>query len=118
MTYDELESKAFTYWLRTGIRVDVEKFINSIEYKSFLKEIDFIDEVSRGIILFVGEGNFSFSLSLAGKSANRKFFISSILEAEKEISEETAQNAKKLEDLDVTVLFGIDGKSSILTLRN
>lgn len=110
MTFEELEGKAFVYYLRTGIRIDLEKFINSIEYKSLLKELDFAEEVSNGTILFIGEGNFSFSLSLASNLKEKsRYFIATSFESKKEVSDETIENSKKLEAFGANVLFGING---------
>ncbi len=96
MNYKELESKAFIYWLKTGIRININDFINSLECKSLLREVNFIEETSKGNILFVGEGNFSFSLSLANKSLNKSFFIASSFESKKEVSEEVKANTNRL----------------------
>jgi 25S rRNA (uracil2634-N3)-methyltransferase len=109
MNYEEIESKAFIYWIKTGIRININDFINSFEYKSLLREINFIEEISKGNIFFVGEGNFSFALRLARQSLNKSSFIATAFEDKNEISKEVQNNIKQLLDLGVKVLFNIDG---------
>lgn len=79
----------------------------SFLFKS-LSSYNFIDRVSKGTALFVGEGNFSFSTSIATNISNHKNIISSTYEAKNEISDLAKANANLLEKFGIKVLYEID----------
>jgi hypothetical protein len=109
MTYEELERQAFIYWIRTGIKIDIDKFLLNIEHKSVFKELDLLKEIEAGNTLLIGEGNFSFALSVASsKNISVNNLVATCFEAEKNINEETKRNIKDLKDLSIRVLFDVD----------
>jgi 25S rRNA (uracil2634-N3)-methyltransferase len=64
---------------------------------------------SLGNALFLGEGNFSFSRSIAMRTPSAATHITAtVFEKEKDISDEARQNAMSLEKQSVNVLYGID----------
>lgn len=70
---------------------------------------DFVDTISSGSTLLVGEGNLSFAYSLTKKKRiSPKNLIATTFENEKELSYETFLNKTKLEDLGVIVIHGVD----------
>ena len=76
-------------------------------YKS--SGFDFVNEIIRGRTLFVGEGNLSFTLSIANTpliTPNR--LIATTFESETELSEEAKENADKLHKMGATVIYGVD----------
>jgi hypothetical protein len=73
---------------------------------------DFVAEVSQGRTLLVGEGNLSFTVSLAvmsGVSPSR--LIATTFENKEELSFDAIVNAEVLRRKGVTVLHGVDGSS-------
>lgn len=109
MNYKELERQAFIYWIKTGIKIDINKLFTEIECKSALKELDLLKEVEIGDTLLVGEGNFSFALSIASsKNLSANNLIATCFEREGETTEETKKNIKNLKDLSIRVLFNVD----------
>ncbi len=78
--------------------------IPSIKRASF-----FISQVQKGKILFVGEGNLSFALSIAkmlGISASN--LTATTYEKTNDLSEETQKNVKILKECGASILNGID----------
>ena len=69
----------------------------------------FQNSVSKGNTLFVGEGNFSFSLSLTKKIPRNPFrIVSTCFETESQLSDDAYKNAQKLVQLGATVETGVD----------
>ena len=80
--------------------------------KNSLNKIDFAAEVEYGKTLFVGEGNFSFSLTLVENDFIRsENLTTTVFEAENEVSEFTILNAEALINFESNVLFEIDATS-------
>ncbi len=72
-------------------------------------KFDLVGQVAKGKTLLVGEGNFSFALSLARKqSINPASITATTFENASEVSDETKDNAKKLQLLGAEVLHGIN----------
>jgi len=81
------------------------------DYKRINKEsskFDFLSNVRFGESLFVGEGDFSFSLSIAVQSQFPSNITSTIPQKEKDIDVKTMQNAAYLSDLGCAVFYEID----------
>lgn len=80
----------------------------SLLFKGIIK-YDFLNRVSKGPSLFVGEGNLSFAYDIA---TNIKFVASNItatvLETKLELSDATLNNAFSLKKLGAVVVFGVD----------
>lgn len=84
-----------------------DKYLVCLLHKS--TKFDFAAEVSKGRTLLVGEGNFSFALSLAKKpqiAANK--LVATTFENEANLSEEVITNVKKLKAMGAMVLYGVD----------
>lgn len=88
-------------------RLRFDKYLVWLLHKS--AKFNFVAEVSQGRTLLVGEGNFSFALSLAQKpqiAVNR--LVASSFESENYLSEGAIANAKKLKTMGATILYGVD----------
>ncbi|MBA5775679.1 DUF2431 domain-containing protein [Stappia sp. F7233] len=80
-----------------------------IVHKGKLGDFDFLKTVSSGRVLFVGEGNLSFSLSLAKlKPAATRDFVATTFESFRKLSPAALQNAGYLARAGAKVLYGID----------
>ena len=69
---------------------------------------NFINTVANGTTLFVGEGNFSFCLSIARQLRNPTNIIATTFENQNEFSELTKTNISKLQSLGVRVFYNSD----------
>ena len=70
---------------------------------------DFVGWADHGPALLVGEGNLSFALSLARRMKRpRRSLVATTFEPERKLSVVARFNAKRLRDLGVSVLHGID----------
>ena len=70
---------------------------------------DFVDWADHGPALLVGEGNLSFALSLARRVKQpRRSLVATTFEPERKLSVVARFNAKRLRDLGVSALHGID----------
>lgn len=72
------------------------------------KEFNFIETIEQGKTLFVGEGNFSFSLVIAENVKNQYNIVATTIENQDEISDFTAENITQLNKIGATVLYKID----------
>lgn len=73
---------------------------------------NFVNEVKRGSVLLVGEGNLTFSLSLSNLAAARSpDLICTTFEPEADYSEVTAANAARLRRKGIRVISNIDATS-------
>lgn len=83
-----------------------------LSHKKLLKrkgKFDFLARVRLGSVLFVGEGNFSFSLSLAKRKAVPvSSIVATTCEAEDDPTDMAYQNARKLIRLGVQAKTGVD----------
>lgn len=83
-----------------------------ISHKKLIKEngkFDFSARMRLGSVLFVGEGNFSFSLSLAKrKDVPVTSVLATAYEAQDDLTGAAYQNARKLIGLGVQVKTGVD----------
>jgi hypothetical protein len=82
----------------------------SLLFKSISK-FPFIERLSKGDTLLVGEGNFSFCLSLVTKITNPEKIIATTIEKDHQISEETEINIKYLKKLGTKIYFEVDATS-------
>ena len=88
----------------------IDRHLTWLLHKS--SSFDFVAEVSQGRTLLVGEGNLSFTLSLAGMSGvipNR--LIATTFENKEELSSDAIANAEALRRKGITVLHGIDASN-------
>lgn len=99
--------------LNSGLIDDVRKMRRLDKYLAWLLQkstkFDFVAEVSKGRALLVGEGNFSFALSLANDpkiAANR--LIATTFEDKANLSEEATTNVEKIKATGVMILYGVD----------
>ncbi len=85
-----------------------DEFISSLFIKS-LESFNFVSAAKSKRTLFVGEGNFSFSLAITKKlSGTRADIASTVYETEPQISEEALNNSKILRRLGVGIFCGVD----------
>jgi hypothetical protein len=81
------------------------------------KAFDFVAQIAAGKTLLVGEGNLSFTLSLTRNARiNPNRLTATIFEYLSELPPEAKENAKRLRNLGVSVLFNVDATklSSVL----
>ncbi len=75
-----------------------------------IKEYNFVERVSIGKTLLVGEGNLSFTYALIKQCQNFPYsLIGSIYETVSELSDAAEYNAKLLENIGVKIIYGLDG---------
>jgi len=80
-------------------------------------KFDFIAQVANGNTLLVGEGNFSFALSLAERTQiNPARLTVTAFETESNLSPNTRANARELRLMGATVLYGVDATNLTATL--
>ena len=72
------------------------------------KEFDFVEAVEQSNTLFVGEGNFSFSLAIAENVKNQYNIVATTIENQGEISDFTKKNITQLNKIGATVLYKIN----------
>ena len=72
------------------------------------KDLDFVEAVEQGKTLFVGEGNFSFSLAIAKNVKNKANIIATTIENQNEVSDFAKKNINNLKTIGVKVLYKID----------
>ena len=77
-------------------------------YKQNSKKYDFISRINSGNSLLVGEGNFSFSVSLRKKLQNTSLCTTSTYEDYNNLSNSGKLNASILENAGLNVLYNID----------
>jgi hypothetical protein len=82
-----------------------QSVINAQEFKSIF---NFVESVASGRTLFIGEGNFSFCLSIAKQIRNPYNIIATTNEAQNEFSDLTKQNISSLQKLGVKVFCKTD----------
>lgn len=94
------------------LKFDVLEFPQSLGTKKIEKRSDhypFKQNLKNGTTLFVGEGNFSFSLNLARmKSVKTAQIVSTSYEPENDLDDLAYQNAQSLMNLGVTVKTNVD----------
>lgn len=112
---DTLYNREMNRYYRVGFkpRVDeINQVVNAIfGTKSADKPkqtFDFINAVANGRTLFVGEGNFSFCLSIAKQIKNPSNIIATTNEAQNEFSDLTKQNINSLQRLGVKLFCKTD----------
>ena len=79
--------------------------VNAQEFKS---TFNFVETVASGRTLFIGEGNFSFCLSIARQLRNPSNITATTNEAQNEFSDLTKQNISSLQKFDVKVFCKTD----------
>jgi len=108
---DSLYHKEIVKYLRFGVDPRIDEINNTVQ-KIFevtnKQTFDFINAVQTDETLFVGEGNFSFSLSIAKQVDDPSNMIVSTNEIESDLSDFTNSNILELESLGIQVLYGID----------
>jgi hypothetical protein len=108
---DSLYHQEFIKYLRFGIHPRIDE-INNTAQNIFETQnsntFDFVSAVQNGRTLFIGEGNFSFSLSIVKQVGDVSNIIASTIEKEDDFSDFTKSNILALESLGVQVLCGID----------
>ncbi|MBL0318451.1 MAG: DUF2431 domain-containing protein [Alphaproteobacteria bacterium] len=83
------------------------RLIRLLQYKTLA--FDFVTQLATGMILLVGEGNLSFSLSLLDMECmNPLYLTATTYEQEKDLSLETIKNAQKLKRAGVLVQHNVD----------
>ncbi|MCE3005287.1 MAG: DUF2431 domain-containing protein [Rickettsiales bacterium] len=88
----------------------IDRHLTWLLHKS--TSFDFVAEISQGRTLLVGEGNLSFTLSLAAMSGiTPSRLIATTFENKEELSSDTIVNAEALRRKGVTVLHSVDGSS-------
>ncbi len=88
----------------------IDRHLTWLLHKS--ASFDFVAEVAQGRTLLVGEGNLSFTLSLATMSGVvPSWLIATTFENKEELSSDAIANAEALRRKGVTVLHGVDGSS-------
>ena len=112
---DTLYNREMNKYYRTGHKPrvnEINQIVNVIfETKSADKPkhiFDFINAVAQGRTLFVGEGNFSFYLSIAKQIRNPYSIVATTNEAQNEFSDLTRQNINSLQRLGVRVFQKTD----------
>lgn len=108
------ERLAFNCYLRTGhVPEELQEILSYkfaapvLYYKS--RSFDFIAAIANGSTLLVGEGNLSFSLSLAQDSRVCPYWLTATTyQNEGELTEFAKDNADRLRALGATVLHDID----------
>ena len=80
-------------------------------------DFDFYKTINEGKTLFIGEGNFSFSLSIAEKIANKSNIIATCFEKEKDLSDFAISNINKLKSFRININFEIDATEINQTFR-
>ncbi len=106
--------------LSIGLSISELRFLDnhlSLLFKSII-QYDFYQALSNGKSLLVGEGNLSFSLSLALKLKNNHNIIASTFENHDELTDLTKDNAKHLSELGVNVMHGIDATKLDHSFKN
>ena len=78
----------------------------------------FVNSVANGATLFVGEGNFSFCLSIARQVRYPSNIIATTFENQNEFSEFTKANISKLQSLGVRVFYNSDATKFTIILQN
>lgn len=95
----------------------IDKELSSLLY---YKEVafNFIEQVANGQTLLVGEGNLSFSLSLArNNKINPMKLITTTFEMKEDLSEFTKENTVKLQSLGASVIHGVDATKLAVFFR-
>lgn len=88
----------------------IDRHLTWLLHKS--TSFDFVAEVSQGRTLLVGEGNLSFTRSLAAMSGiTPSKLIATTFENKEELSTDAIANAEALRHKGVTVLHGVDASS-------
>ncbi len=129
MSFKIATSKEFTNtWLRTGKDPDgnilsimvsgggkdsyKQYVLRNIQKSNMLAKsnqvFDFVNAVTNDRTLFVGEGNFSFCLSITGQIRNPHNMVTTINEAQNKFSDLTKQNIKSLQRLGIKVFCKTD----------
>ena len=80
----------------------------SLISKSLIK-YDFIKRISCGSTLLVGEGNLSFACVLAERIQYLNKMITSTYEKYSELSDDAKHNVRILNDINMHILYGLDG---------
>lgn len=111
---DNLYHKEFIKYLRFGfkpnieiIRQSIQEFLNT-KFTHNENTFGFVQAVCNGKTLFIGEGNFSFSLSIANEITKPQNITATSLETNN-LSDFTQNNIAKLINLGANVHLGIDG---------
>lgn len=75
-----------------------------------IKEYNFVERVSIGKTLLVGEGNFSFTCALVKQCSKiPTSLIASTYEKVSELSDSAGYNAELLENIGIKIIYGLDG---------
>lgn len=70
---------------------------------------NFINQVAKGMTLLVGEGNLSFSLSLANiNKINPRNLTATTFEDQNDLSDSAVKNSNKLKFLGASIIYGVD----------
>ncbi len=116
----DLKIKSLNLGLFEDIK-NLKEIDNKLNFllKGSLTKIDFVSEVRLGKTLLVGEGNFSFALSLVENySIVPENITATVFEAENEVSELTILNAEDLANYGANILFEVDATNLEYTFEN